>query len=300
MEGLKCFLLVDNNSNSKYLVQGLQQQLQRLQWLASTLFVYHPRIPQPLKSQAFRIRMRNVPTTQLAADMNQASTSTATEQHRLCTICNSNKKESQGHILGGCLHKDMKSQHMKRHGKAAGLILQTIKDNTNKATFADAETVEKTLKNISPTFLPRDRRAEMNEHKMISKPDIIVFKELKPEETTTAPAPEKKKAIFFEISFTGDGFAAKRNQQKLDQHAAHAAFLETKGWTIEVVPIIITHSGCITATLIRALTDLGIESGPIKKLISKLQVHVCNSNYTTIKTFRYLKWQQTQTRGGVG
>ena len=123
---------------------------------------------------------------------------------------------------------------------------------------------------FSSTFFPRSRLAETAEHKMISKPDIIIFPELKPGETNTAPRQEKKKAIFLEIS-SGEGFAAQRFQQKLTQHAAHADFLATKGWTIEVVPIIITHSGCITETLIKSLTVLGISTGQIKKLISKLQ-----------------------------
>ena len=134
----------------------------------------------------------------------------------------------------------MHQQHIKRHGKGAGLILQTIKDNTNVATFADAETVEKSLKNISSTFFPRRRRAETKEHKMISKPDIIIFPELTQEQTHTAPEPAKKRAIFLEISFTGDGFTAQRFQQKLTQHTAHAQFLAKKQWTVEVVPIIIT------------------------------------------------------------
>jgi ribonuclease HI len=266
-----------------------------------TTIMANQRIPQPHRSLAFKLRMRNLYTTQLAADMNQASTSTAAvEQQHFCTICTSHKKETQGHILGGCTHPDMHSQHMKRHGKGAGLILQTIRDNTNVATFADAETVEKSLQKISSTFLPRSRQVETNKHKMISKPDIITFPELTQDQTNTAPEHDEKKAIFLEISFTGDGDAAQRFQQKVTQHAAHAQFLETNQWTIEVVPIIITHSGCITDNLTTTLTNLGISNGQVKKLITKLQAHVCASNYTIIKTFRFFKRQQADRRSGVG
>jgi len=165
------------------------------------------------------------------------------------------------------------------------------------AIYADAETVEKSLTDISPTLLPRPFRS----HQLVSKPDIIVFLKIKPRETSTSPAPEKKKAIFLEISFCNDGFAAARYQRKLAQHTTHKTFLETKGWTVDIIPIIITHSGCITNTLKQSLTDLGISDGQIKKLISKLQRHSCNSNITIIRTFRFLNRKQGPTTNpGIG
>lgn len=68
--------------------------------------------------------------------------------------------------MGGFSHTLMHKIKIKRHGKAAGLILHTVKDSKkiNVAIFADAETVEKSLDKISRNLLPRKRSAEALKH----------------------------------------------------------------------------------------------------------------------------------------
>jgi hypothetical protein len=264
-----------------------------------TSILTNHKIPQPLKSLALKLRMRNLYTTQLAAQMSQ---STEEQVHR-CSLCNSNKKETQGHILGGCTHQIMHAITMQKHGKAVGLILDSLETSNkgNIAIFADAETGKKTLHNISRNLLPRDRRAVTKQHELLSKPDIIIFPKILQSEAHTTPPNEKKEAIFLEISFTGDGYAATRFEQKLKQHEAHAEFLRSKEWTIKVIPIIFTHSGCLTTSLRQILTEFGIENGPTNKLISKLQLHTCTFSYKTISTYRQLKkQQQNEQRSGIG
>jgi hypothetical protein len=161
--------------------------------------------------------------------------------------------------------------------------------------------VEKSLEKIPTTLLKRKRSRRDAEAQLISRPDIIIFPKIKPDDIDNNTAPEEKQAIFLEISYCGDGYVAERYEAKLLQHKEHADSQIQEGWTVQVVPIIITYSGCITNTLRTTLTALGIAAGPINKLIAKLHQHTCTFNYKTIRTYRYLKQEAArQDQTGIG
>ena len=56
---------------------------------------------------------------------------------RACPLCR--QEESGGHILGACLHKDMKKQYIARHDKAMRAVVQAFTKGRHGAFYLIAD-----------------------------------------------------------------------------------------------------------------------------------------------------------------
>ena len=231
--------------------------------------VLYPSSPQGVNSLLILLAVATI--LKLALKSNTPHFLPKTVAHRLnptstdefCPLCRHPTRETQGHVLGGCTTTIMAGLKCARHGRATGLILSALRDGTqgNAAMFAHAETVELSLNRLPPWF-PRHPEATDYLYGLLSKPDIILLPHINNQslDPHQLPTPQQKEAIFFEISYTTDGGVTKRFTEKLAQHAEHADYLRTQGWTVTTIPVIFTYSACVTTTMRTALANHGLRA----------------------------------------
>ena len=137
-----------------------------------------------------------------------------------------------------------------------------------------------------------------------SLPDIIFFPNIPNDYTAEELQQAQKKIILADITYTDDRDVHQRYADKCTKHEAYVQALLANHWHVELYPIVITYSGCITDSLYKMLHD-GCKLSPpkIKTVLSNLHFLTSSYNWKLVTTRKVLKKQLTPTtdpQAGVG
>ena len=199
------------------------------------------------------------------------------------------------------------------HGTAIGKIVDAIQSSTrlgNCAAFVDAEGGDRSAR--TTTNIPWCPQAPMlfDETGILhhsSLPDIILFPKIDSKYISDAsfrPTSTQKEITLLDITYTDDTTVKNRYQEKLDHHNPYYTHLIALGWRVKLYPIVLTYSGCVSASLRSFLDqDCGLTPTAINTLIKSLQQHSYryNSKLSSTRSFQLKKLiTNLQNPTGVG
>ena len=229
-----------------------------------------------------------------------------------CPICR--EPDSGGHILGGCLHKEMKAMYIKRHDTASRVVLNACSKGAQGSCYvvADVGTME-TLAPLGvhgkriPKWLLTDAHLDSAgfdpklRHKL--RPDIMLVDCTTSELERHIHRPNfvissqkgkgKRKVQIVEIGYGPDTRYADKLAEKKQEHAELARLLIVQGYDVEILPFILGNGGTIYKSCQDTLSALGISRPCIQKTLQKLHRHAVQT-LQTIVTHRRILERTTQ------
>lgn len=252
----------------------------------------------------------------------------AVPNHIRCPLCG--QDDSTGHILGGCLDKDMKSIYIERHNQAARMILTEINRGAygNRMVCLDVGSnpkvahlnggpaeIPKTI--ISDAVLEKNGIAPTDRQKL--RPDALIIesnevhipvtgKRCRGAERRKVPRrcihdPELDppfrpcKAYIIEVGFGSETRYKEKVQQKVQQHKQLCQLLQDAGFEPVIQPIILGTTGGIFESQNQLLAELGVEVSRRTKLNAKLHERNIAVMHNIVK-LRQVKESKEQSRSG--
>ena len=247
-----------------------------------------------------------------------------------CPLCR--QADSGGHILGGCLHRDMKKQYIARHDKAMRAVVQAFTKGRLGSYYliADVGHLEG-LKQLGvhskrvPAFVLPDRylqnrglepqvergflqRGEVDSRSKM-RPDMMIVEMTASEQQTYIPFDDTTGATLPTLSaIKQDGKARRiwiveggycsdtryedKLKEKEDQHLILQTALEDHGYQVLTLPIILGVSGSHFHTTTQAFKQLGLSHDAAKTLLFKLHEHSITCLHSIVTSRRVLERTQ--------
>jgi hypothetical protein len=209
-----------------------------------------------------------------------------------CPLCK--QPDSCGHILGGCMHKQMKAAYISRHNKAVQTIYKaiTMGNNGRYCMVMDAGPADKlppgTTSRLPRWTLPATTRTQLTK----MRPDIAIIEGVTPEQARhrrTRPSTPAKRAAhtihLIEVGYTSDTRHAEKLLDKQAQHATLTSALMAAGWKVKIYAVTLGNAGTIHSTLSTHLTNLGATRDDTADTIRTLHKHAVHTAYS-INTLR--------------
>ena len=239
------------------------------------------------------------------------------------------QEDSGGHILGSCLHHDMKKQYIARHDKAMRAVLQAFTKGKNGSFYLIADVgKEEGLKELGahskrvPSFVLPDqyiqsrgldpqagrgllqRRVADCRNKM--RPDLMIVEMTTAEQricllhndvsgedlqalSSRMPNGSARRIWIVEGGYCSDTRYTDKLQEKEAQHQALQAALQEYGYNVTTLPIILGVSGSHYHTTTDALKQIGIEHTQADSLMLKLHEHAVTTLHTIVMSRRVLQ-----------
>ena len=244
-----------------------------------------------------------------------------------CPLCK--QDDSGGHILGGCIHRDMKKLYIARHDKAMRTVMQAFTKGRHGSFYIIADVGrEDGLRELGahskrvPAFVlpdecmqsrgldpgtgrgllqrgPADTRSKM-------RPDLMIVEMtaseqhmyLQHDDTTGArlrsltpymPDGKARRIWIVEGGYCSDTRYEEKLKEKEAQHQALQQALEDYGYKVAVLPVILGFSGSHFHTTTHAFKQLGIEHSAMATLMRKLHEHAVTSLHNIVVSRRVLE-----------
>jgi ribonuclease HI len=226
-----------------------------------------------------------------------------------CPLCN--QPDSIGHILGGCLHPNMKALYIQRHDTACRLIIKAIRKGKQGGHYilADAGTAA-TLNPLGvedkriPSWLLQGLPAESRPEAAPTRPDILIVHATPTQLAATystgghkrgrqqAPAVSSATNItIVELTYQSDhdpcGVPSHRDRPKQQQHVATVLLLTQAGFKVDYQVWGLGRMGVVYKEQRQAAERLGIEQP--QRLLQKLHVHAVTSLHKIVQARRQLE-----------
>ena len=225
-----------------------------------------------------------------------------------CPLCGLD--DAAGHILGGCKHKEMSAMYIARHDKAMRKVIQEVirGEYGNYYIIADVGTPDG-LKEMGvhskriPAFVLPDEYIANNRYdddeeqypgglardKM--QPDIMIVEMdvMERDQHTEPLPPHMPDGNARKVWLVEGGYCADTKYEKKKQHKTLHHMLQSYGYDVIMLPIILGFSGTIYKSTLECMHKLGVEKMRSTKLLSALHLHAITSLHSTVKLRRRLE-----------
>ena len=210
-----------------------------------------------------------------------------------CPLCG--QLDGVSHIAGGCQHNTMERMYTARHNSTGRLLMRAISkgDLGTDMVMADLGSAEKCDMDGAPV-LPRCPKElepflRKTDGSKGSRPDAIILH--KSEDGI------KDTIYIIEFKYCKDTKPEDQLEKCKTQHSTLIDDLKKSGYTVELVPILIGHSGTIyTSHTLNNMKQLGISNYHARKCALKMHVDAINHLHSIVKTRRHLEPNTDPTR----
>jgi ribonuclease HI/exonuclease III len=225
-----------------------------------------------------------------------------------CPLCGC--LDSSGHILGGCQHRDMKSQYIKRHDEAVKLICKAIMNGSNGGCFItmDAGKQEDLPTDLAgrkiPKRLPEWLLPDCEDRERL-RPDILLVEGLTQADVAqgkypTTPEARARSSLtkihLLEIGYCSDTRHHEKCSDKQRQHQMLVNELRNRGWSVQYQPsqsISLGVAGSIRSDLIPCMRQLGVSHDDAAHLAERLHFHAVGTAHQIASLRRGLERHTT-------
>ena len=220
-----------------------------------------------------------------------------------CPLCT--EPDSGGHMLGGCLHPEMKKAYISRHDTALRTVLKAINvgDHGSYYMIADIGSAQNTkdlgvhAKRVPTWILP-----ETGEHR--SRPDIMLVEMTtetlnaclshnNPPDLSANIGDKQRKIWIVEGGYCGDTRMPEKVTEKQNQHACLVERLEERGYAVKYMVFPMGVGGTLYKTNHESLLELGIQRKQADKVLGKIHIHSIHCLHNIVKQRRFLESQST-------
>ena len=249
-------------------------------------------ITESMNRNTFKFRTGQVWNSQLARQRQQPyRPGEGICQDARCPLCHG--EDSGGHVLGGCMHKDMTSQFIARHDKAMRSVIQSFTKGRHGSFYLVADVGKaEGLKEIGihskrvPAFVLPDACLQANgldpaegrdllqrkesDTRSKMRPDMMIVEmtareqnQYVPHGATAAagmpkisahtPNGKERRIWIVEAGYCSDTRYEEKLQEKEDQHIALQTALKNYRYSVITLPVILGVSGSIFHTTKHAL-----------------------------------------------
>lgn len=201
-----------------------------------------------------------------------------------CPLCG--QLDGVSHIAGGCHHDTMERMYTARHNSTGRLLLRAISkgDLGTDLVMADLGSAEKCELDGAPVLsrCPKELEPFLRNHTgRNSRPDAIIL---------TKGADGTDTISIIEFKYCKDTKPEDQLEKCMTQHSSLISDLRAAGYKVEIVPILIGHSGTIyTSHTLDNMKKLGISTYHARKCALKMHVDAINHLHSIVKTRRHLE-----------
>ena len=212
-----------------------------------------------------------------------------------CPLCGDH--DGISHMLGSCGHPMMKAMYIDRHNAATRKILRLMLEGSNGNCYmlADVGSTDK-LGNIGPLdsrlpgwLVPTDILLQRGLDRDKLRPDILMiniiamplgFSSSRP---TRASAPGAgthqmgKHVCIVEVGYCAATRYHDKMNEKQQQHAQLISLLESLGYRVDILPVLLGNTGEIFHSTITNIKNTGADADRADKLASRLSLHAQHS-----------------------
>ena len=244
-----------------------------------------------------------------------------------CPLCK--QDDSGGHILGGCIHQDMKKLYIARHDKAMRTVMQAFTKGRHGSFYIIADVGrEDGLRELGahskrvPAFVLPDECMQsrgldpstgrgllqrgLADTRSKMRPDLMIVEMTASEQhmylqhddtigerlrslTPYMPDGKARRIWIVEGGYCSDTRYEEKLKEKEAQHQALQQALEDYGYKVAVLPVILGFSGSHFHTTTHAFKQLGIEHSAMATLMRKLHEHAVTSLHNIVVSRRVLE-----------
>ena len=213
-----------------------------------------------------------------------------------CPLCGSH--DGISHMLGSCTHPMMKAVFIERHNIAARMVLKLLLEGSHGNCYILADIGSTTrlgdlgaLDAWLPDWLISDSELVCEGGGEALRPDILVT-------TAQPPLPSQQNMHMHESGFVSSaagktvwivevGYCAATRYhdnllEKQQQHERMTQTLQSKGFTVHVLPVLLVNTGEIFKSTLLNIKLAGADADRISKLASRLSTHAQKSMQSII------------------
>jgi hypothetical protein len=89
---------------------------------------------------------------------------------------------------------------------------------------------------------------------------------------------EERTIVCIEVGHATDGRLAEKMEAKIGQHEGWMDHLTAEGWTVHYFPVVVSHSGLVSATATAALQQCGVAPRAAAATVKRIARHALDYN----------------------
>ena len=219
-----------------------------------------------------------------------------------CPLCGSH--DGISHVLGSCTHPMMKAMFIERHSIAARMVLKLLLEGSHGNCYNMADIGSATrlgdlgaLDARLPDWLISDSEwvCEGLSREAL-RPDILITTAQPPlpsqqnmhmhESGLVCRASAGKTVWIVEVEYCAATLYHDKLLEKQQQHERLPQILQSKGFTVHVLPVLLGNTGEIFKSTLSNIRLTGADADRISKLASRLSTHAQKSMQSIIQSRR--------------
>jgi hypothetical protein len=230
------------------------------------------------------------------------TTTPAMPPNDTCPLCP--KPDSSSHILGGCLHPDMKKQYILRHDEAVRMVCEAILQGSLGGCYTIMDAGRRVDlphgvadKRMAEWLLPGIPEAQ----RRTMRPDILLIPNVTEANYPTSIEDRSNYTVhIIEVGYCADTQHNLKQHEKAQQHQQLADMLIEAGWKVQYTTLqalSLGYCGAIRKDFTKALQSVGIEPKDASNLCTRLHWHAVDTCCNIVKVRRLLE-RTTMGSGG--